>query len=117
MARYIEFPTADGGTILVEVDAEEVSPPPGVVKAGLKDIAQKAVATAQATYEEAVGRVVRETAQVLVQAAHSLDKPPDEIEITFGLKVTGEVGNVAVGKATGETNYTVKLAWKQPAPE
>jgi hypothetical protein len=34
------------------------------------------------------------------------------MEISFGLKATGEAGNVAIGKAGSEANFTVKLVWK-----
>ena len=38
---------------------------------------------------------------------------PESMEITFALKATGELGNVAVAKGTGEANYTVTLTWKR----
>jgi hypothetical protein len=38
---------------------------------------------------------------------------PDEVEVTFGLKATGEVGSFAVAKANAEANYKVKLTWKR----
>lgn len=43
------------------------------------------------------------------------DALADEVEVTFGLKATGEVGNYifAVGKAGVEANYTVTLKWKK----
>ena len=121
MARYIQFMTSDGSPILVEVDEAEVAPQRGVVKAGLKervqDTAGAAVAMAQAAFEEALERVVRHNAQAFIQSVRSIPAPPSEVEITFGLKVTGEVGNVAICKAGGEANYTVKLSWKQKAKE
>jgi hypothetical protein len=36
------------------------------------------------------------------------------MEITFGLKATGEAGNLAVGKVAGESNYQVRMLWKRP---
>ncbi|MEW5870666.1 MAG: CU044_2847 family protein [Chloroflexota bacterium] len=39
----------------------------------------------------------------------------DEVEVSFGLKTIGEVGNFAVGKAGVEANYTVALKWKNAA--
>jgi hypothetical protein len=35
----------------------------------------------------------------------------DEVEVTFGLKAVGDLGNFAIGKVGAETNYTVKLKW------
>ena len=45
----------------------------------------------------------------------ALEEPPAEMEITFGLKATGEVGNLAVGKVAGECSYQVKMVWRRPA--
>ena len=51
-----------------------------------------------------------------VRTAQDLAKETEavEMEVTFGLVMTGEVGNVAVGKAGAESNYTVTLKWTQP---
>jgi hypothetical protein len=45
----------------------------------------------------------------------SLTESPDELEVTFGLKATGEVGNIAIAKGGGEANFTIKLSWKREA--
>ena len=116
MAHYIQFKTADGESVLVETEVAEVTVQPGIVKAGLGDKIQEAVATAQDTLEDAMRRAIRHNAQAIIEAVQSLPRRPTEVEITFGLKATGEIGNVAVGKAGGEVNYTIKLAWK-PEPQ
>jgi hypothetical protein len=110
MARYIEFSTSDGYTILVEVEQEEVSPPQGVVKAGVREAAQKSVAVAQTAFEDAVEQVVRHNAEALIKSVRNLREPPDELEVTFGLKATGEEGGT-------ELNFTVKLLWKRGSKE
>jgi hypothetical protein len=38
---------------------------------------------------------------------------PDEVEITFGLKASGELGSLVVAKAGVEASYSVKLTWKK----
>jgi Trypsin-co-occurring domain 1 len=114
MANYIQYTTSDGSTVLVEVESEEVSPPDGMVKAGVADTVQKTVAQAQATFEGALDRVVRQNAQALIQSVRNLAEPPNEMEVTFGLKATGEVGNIAIARGGGEANFTIRLLW---APE
>ena len=114
MANYIQYTTSDGSTVLVEVESEEVSPPDGMVKAGVADTVQKTVAQAQATFEGALDRVVRQNAQALIQSVRNLAEPPSELEVTFGLKATGEVGNIAIARGGGEANFTIRLLW---APE
>jgi hypothetical protein len=111
MTDYIQFTTEDGATILVEA-AEKETIQPGVVKAGLKQEAEKAVAQAQATFEQGL-EIVRHNATAFIKKVRGLSDPPDEVEMTFGLKATGELGNFAVAKASAEANYTVNLKWKR----
>jgi Trypsin-co-occurring domain 1 len=113
MADYIQFTSPDGNSLLVEVDEGEVSAQQHIQKAGLREMASKSVAVAQTSFEQAIQQAMRYNAQVFLQSVVSLPILPSEAEITFGLKITGEVGNVAVGKAGGETNYTIRLTWKR----
>lgn len=115
MTKYIQFDVEDeaSGEILVEVDEEEIlSSEEGLVKVGIKDVLHNTVAVAQNTFSTAVKNAIHYNVQVLINAIHSLPEPPTEIEVNFGLKVTGEAGNVAVGKMGGEVNYVIKLSWK-----
>jgi hypothetical protein len=117
LSSYIEFMTKDGGSILVEVEDDDALSETGEQKAGLFDKAKvegnKVVGVAKATFEEALQSVIGHTVGALLGAVQSLAKPPTEIEMTFGLKGTGELSNLAVGKLGAEMNYQVKLAWKQ----
>jgi hypothetical protein len=121
MAQYMQFITSDDGvrsedgTILIEVTEEDVSSPEGTVKAGVAERVQNTVVQAQATFEGALDRVIQQNAQTLIRAARNLAQPPDELEVTFGLKATGEVGNFAIAKGGGEANFAVRILWKHEA--
>jgi Trypsin-co-occurring domain 1 len=111
---YIEFADDAGGTILIEVDVAEVAPPPGVEKAGLRDFLRgkaSVVATAEATFADAVESGVDRVARAVEAAVSRLARAPTEVEVTFGLKATGEVGNIAIAKAGAEANIEVRLKW------
>ncbi len=114
MTNYLRF--ASG-----EVDAAEDLPVASEQNAGLRqwarDQAGEAVAVAQSGFEQAVQRAVSLNVRAFLAAADALDKPPAEMEITFVLKATGEMGNLAVGKVAGESNYQVKMIWRCPAEE
>jgi hypothetical protein len=120
MTSYLRFTSGEGeaADVLVEVDAAGDLPVAGEQNAGLRqwarDQAGDAVAAAQGGFEEAVRRAVSVNARAFLSAADALDRPPAEIEVTFGLKVTGEAGNLAVGKVAGESNYEVRMAWRPP---
>lgn len=115
MTNYIQFELDEKGkTILVEVDEEELLPSEeGLVKVGIRSTAQKAVAVAKSSFSDAIKDAVSSNVEGLICAVNSLSDPPSEVEINFGLKVTGETGNIAVGKAGGEVNYGIKLSWKR----
>jgi hypothetical protein len=101
------------------VDAAADLPIAGEQNAGLRQWARnqagEAVAVAQGGFEQAVRRAVSLNVRAFLAAAEALEEPPAEMEITFGLKATGEVGNLAVGKVAGECSYQVKMLWRRPA--
>lgn len=114
MTRYVQYTTADGGTVTIEIEDEagtEASQG-GVVKAGLSDKAQEAIIKVETTFENAVD-AVRRNAQAIIDKVKALSDPPEEVEVTFGLKATGDVGNLAIAKVGTEASYTVRLVWKR----
>jgi hypothetical protein len=119
MAQYIRFDDSQGTVsndgVLIEVDEAEVAFPGGPVKAGVVDRVEETVVQAQATFQGALERVVRQNSQALIQSVRNLAESPNEVEITFGLKATGEVGNFAIAKGGAEANLTVRLLWQREA--
>ena len=121
MARYIKYQTADGGTVLVEVEGEAKTAVPkgGVVRAGrgVGEAVQDTVEEVQTKFEDAMEVVRRNAATIISKVKEDLVDPPDEVEVTFGLKATGELGNFAVAKASAEANYTIRMTWKREAEQ
>ena len=113
MPGYIEFPLQDGGSILIEVDDAPGAP---VVRGSLQEASRSGRAVlerAEQSFDQAVDNV-RQAAGVLLTKLKSLHDAPDETEVTFGLKATGELGgSFVVAKAGLEANYSVKLTWKK----
>jgi Trypsin-co-occurring domain 1 len=108
---YMSFPSDGGPPILVEVSVDEIEPPKGVVKVGIGDRLHGAVAAARDSLEDALTAVIRTNTQAFLHAIDALPEAPDQIEIAFALKATGELSNLAVGKLGGEANYSVTLTW------
>jgi hypothetical protein len=112
MAKYVKYQTDEGGTVLIEVAEEEPKVESGVTRAGRPgERVRDTVVDAQAKLGEAM-ETVRLNAQTMIDKVKQLSDRPDEVEVTFGLKVMGELGNLAVAKAGAEANYTVTLTWK-----
>lgn len=116
MAKYVEFPLEDGGVILVEASDERKAAGGGFVRGapgdGTQEIIEKAKASFEASFES-----VRKSADALVQKLTSLSQRPDEVEVSFSLKVSAELGNVVIAKAGSESNYSVTLRWRNEKEE
>ncbi len=116
MSRYIEFPLEGGGAIVIESPDEPSKAPTGYAQAArgesLKEMAEQARQSFDASVEN-----VRKSADLLVNKLRALSDPPDEMEVSFSLKASGELGNLAIGKAGAEANYTVVLKWRREDKE
>lgn len=114
MAHFVQFSTADGGMILVEAaDNDEVLSSEGLVKASISEKIRHTVIEARGTFEDTVMEAVRRNADAFVRTMHTLEEPPTEAELVFGVNVMGEAGYSAVVKAGAESSYTVTLTWKR----
>ncbi len=109
MPQFIRYTLEDGSELLIEATGSEG----GVVRAGISE----KIETAKTSFDAALD-AVRLSALQIRRKLH--DVQADEVEVKFGLKATGEIGNnmFAVGKAGIEANYEVTLKWKKdPLPE
>ena len=102
---YIKYQLEDGSILLVESAETDA----GVVKASA--FSEK-LQEAQHSFDQALESAKCSAMMLRKQFEASL---ADEVEIAFGLKATGEIGNnmFAVGKASVEANYVVTLKWKK----
>jgi len=107
VSKYVEFPLEGGGSILIEAADE-----PSRTSAGfLRDGDSKAGADkAQQSFDASI-EAVRHSASVLVSKLRELT--PDELQVNFNLKASGEMGGLTVGKSGTDANYTVMLKWQK----
>lgn len=99
MSNFVVTATP-AGEILVEVDE---APADGVELLSIGDRLP--------SFEDAC-EAVRKNSMHLLKILEAID--PDEVELTCGIKVGVEGGNIFWGlaKASGEANYEVKIKWK-----
>jgi hypothetical protein len=103
--RAIEFATDSGETVLIEVD-DRGAPEVPVRGSRGGEIAGKAART----FEQALSSI-KPAAEAVVSAVTALSEQPDEIQVTFGLKLTATVAMIASTGAEG--NFAVTLTWKR----
>jgi hypothetical protein len=112
MAGYIEFETAQGQPLFIEVEEHLIGAVPGIEKAGLLHGGRDVVGSARANFDDAVRTIVGQSVDSFTRAIEALARKPEEVELTFALKATGEIGNFAIAKVGGEANFTIRLSWK-----
>jgi hypothetical protein len=112
MKRLVDFPLEDGSNILVEIEETDQG---GLVKASLSETIVKAQQTLEKSMEK-----VKPAAQYIIQQIRGLHDAPDEVQVSFGLKLSADAGAV-LASASAEANYTVTLKWakekEQTKPE
>ena len=107
MKRMIEVPLQAGGSMLMEVDLDPAEQKGMVPAARQGEIA----ARAKQTFEQALEQV-KPGAEIMIEKLRTMTVKPDEMEITFGLKMSTEAG-AFIASASAEANFTVKLRWNQ----
>ena len=105
MKRLIEFPLANGGLIVFEIDESG------------RDLERVAAfrgteygERGNETFEEALAKI-KPAADVIIDTLRTLNNSPDEVEVEFGMKMNLDYG-VVIAANSSESNYKVKLAWK-----
>ncbi|WP_164205525.1 CU044_2847 family protein [[Micrococcus luteus] ATCC 49442] len=104
MTRLVEFPTANGAAVLVEVKDGAAGP---VTRGGAHG---EVFARAQQTFENALGNI-RPAVQAVIDELLSVSNRPDEVCIEFGLDVHAEVG-AFIAAASSTSNFKVTLTWR-----
>ena len=104
--RSLNFTLEDGTPFLVEVEEPEGSAIQRVTAVNTG----KLVYQAKVTLEEALDRVKPVASTVLSRLKAGLTTPADEIEVTFGLKLSAEAGAI-ISAVGGEVTFEVKLKW------
>jgi len=102
MSTFVEFAMPDGSSVILECDESDEQ----LVKAGMGKIN-----TSKEKFEDAIDKARKSGFLILKKIREGLTDTPDEVELTFGLKASGELGNLVIAKTSLEANYTVKLTW------
>jgi hypothetical protein len=111
MKRLVEFPLDHDGSLLVEVD----EPAAGPVTQGLgKDLTALVEATDK-SFEDATAAVTP-AARSLLARLRSIEDPPDEIGIVFGVQLSAQAG-AFIASVAAQANSAVSMTWRRQAAE
>jgi len=111
MKRLVEFPLDQGGSVLIETD----EPPAGPTMRGLGKDHSTLVEQADKTFEDATAAVTP-AARSLIARLQSIDDPPDEVGVEFGVQLSAQTG-AFIASVAAEANFRVSMTWRRRATE
>jgi hypothetical protein len=107
MKRLVEFPLDHGGSVLIEID----EPPAGLTTRGLGKDRSSVIEEADKTFEEATAAVTP-AARSLITRLRSIEDPPDEVTIEFGVQLSAQTG-AFIASVAAAANFRVSLIWRR----
>ena len=106
--RVVEFPLEQGGSVFVEIDEASAGP----VTRGLGTDRSALVEKADRTFEDATSATVTPAARSLIARLRSIDDPPDEVGLVFGVQLSAQTG-AFIASVAAEANFTVSMTWRR----
>ena len=106
-----QFKLEDGTAFLVEVDKPQPTGTGSIQRVASVNTKQMVYQATQ-TLEQALDSIKPVASTVVSRLRSGLTKPADEVEVTFGLKLSAEAG-VVFGSVGGEVTFEVKLKWEK----
>jgi hypothetical protein len=106
MASYVKFELDDGTVVYVEsTDTPKGSS--GLIPGTRDHTEQAAVA-----FDQSVTAIRKMAVSLMQNIRTGFDDQPDEVGVNFGIKASGELGNLVVARGGMEANYNVSLRWR-----
>lgn len=106
MSQFIEFPLeGTETTVIVEVDDDAA----GIIPVGIEpgEVARRATQG----FQQALDRILP-VASAALGRMRTLSEIPDEVTISFGIKLTADLGAV-LARAGSAANLDVMLRWER----
>jgi len=107
MKSIVEFPLEQGGSVLVEIDGSAAGPAMRGLGRDTPSLAERA----DKTFEEATSAVIP-AIHSLMARLRSIDGPPEEIGIEFGVQLSAQTGAFIAAVAAG-ANFRVSMTWRR----
>jgi hypothetical protein len=114
LSEYTEFVTADGAVIRVERQLPPAVPDEYGMQPVGRGAAAAGVERAGETFEQALAGV-RAAAGSALAVFRDGTLQPDQVELEFGVKLTGEAGAL-IARTAAEAHFTVRLSWAPGRP-
>lgn len=109
---YIKFQLEDGTVVYIE-SGDSPKGSSGLIPGMRGDAADQAALS----FEKSVTAVRKMAATMINSMREGFIEQPEEVQINFGLKASGELGSLVVARGGMEANYNVSLRWRSEKAE
>lgn len=106
---YVKFELEDGTIIFIE-SAETQKGTSGLIPGSRGEHAADLPAIA---FDQSFDAVRKMAGAMLHTLQSGLEELPEEVSISFGLKASGELGSLVIGRGGMEANYNVSIRWRR----
>jgi hypothetical protein len=104
MAEVVQYTVRGDRSVLVEIDSDPYASVPAGRGGRIREL--------RTTFESRLADVRDAAEAALLELRKDID--PDELKLSFGVKLGGELGAV-IARSTVEGNLAVELVWKKPS--
>lgn len=109
---YVKFELEDGTVVYIE-SADSPKGSSGLIPGMRGDASDQAALS----FEKSVTAVRKMAATMINSMREGFAEQPEEVQINFGLKASGELGSLVVSRGGMEANYNVSLRWRSEKAE
>ena len=103
---YLTFELEDGTKVFIEAsDVQKTTP--GLIPSGRGEGNEKA----PIHFEQQVSGVKKMAAALVRQFREGMEEEPSDVDISFGMKASGELGGLLVSRSGGDASFSITLRW------
>jgi hypothetical protein len=104
---YLTFELSDGTKVYIEANDIQKNAP-GLIPAGRGEGAEKSAIS----FPKQIDGIRKMAAEMVKEFREGFADEPGDIDISFGLKASGELGGFLVSRSGGESSFSVTLRWR-----
>ncbi len=86
---------------------------PGLQPVSIRTLSVDSLAEKSARAVNQAMNTIRHMAKRTVTSIKGLTDPPDKIEVSFGLTMSGELGSALISSVGAEASINVKMTWQR----
>ena len=109
---YVKFELEDGTAVYIE-SADSPKGSSGLIPGMRGDASDQAALS----FEKSVSAVRKMASTMISNLREGFVEQPEEVQINFGLKASGELGSLVVARGGMEANYNISLRWRSEKAE